>query len=131
MDADDQTSEQPTATPYQSLSEIDLRMAIRLAEQHLRSAAYRHHELCRAYRTEIAAMRTALAERIWRRITMGSRRPSEEQRRALYSRLNALGISAVRIRSLVHAVSQGRTTEVDALSEVEAIAVLLYLAPSR
>lgn len=132
MDARDRPAADGGRTePYDHLSDADLRTAIRFTEAHLRTAVVDHDVLCRAYRREIATMRRLLTDRNSGRISTCGAPPLLGRQRALDSRFRALGISAERIRLLVRAASRGRTDQVRALTDVEAIAMLLCLVPQR
>lgn len=131
MDASNQTMVHNDQTePYRRLSDADLRTAIRFAKSHLRSVAQNHHVLCRAYRREIATMRRLLVRR-GSRPEPACRASLSDRQRALDSRFRALGTPAGRVRSLVRAASRGRTDQVRALTDVEAIALLFCLVPQR
>lgn len=132
MDTKDRPAAEGGRTePYDHLSDADLRTAIRFTESHLRTAVADHDALCRAYRREIATMRRLLTDRGPYRITTCGASPLSGRQRALDSRFRALGISAERIRLLVRAASRERTDQVGALTDVEAIAMLLCLVSQR
>jgi hypothetical protein len=120
-----------TAELYERLSDVDLRSAIHAAEAHLRSASPMRRKVHRAYRSEIASMQRLLADRERAQITVRQPSLSGPLRRALYCRLRARAIPLVRIRALVQAASGGRTDRLRALTDVEAIAILLCLVSAR
>ena len=114
---------------YSRLNDAQLRSAIRFAEAHLRSVEEDHDALHRAYCDEIALMRGHLIDRLLVRIITRARPSSELQRSELRRRFERRAASAVDVASLVRAASKGRTDQLDALSEIEAMALLLRLAP--
>jgi hypothetical protein len=115
---------------YSHLNDAQLRSAIRFAEAHLRSVEEDHDALRRAYCDEIALMRRHLIDRLLVRILARASPSSEQQRSELRRRFERRATPAVEVASLVHAVSRGRTNQVDALSEIEAMALLLRLEPN-
>ncbi len=114
---------------YLHLNDAQLRLAIRFAEAHLRSVEEDHHALRRAYCDEIALMRRYLIDRLLVRILGRAKPSSEQQRSELRRRFERRAIPPVEVASLVRATSRGRTDQLDALSEIEAMALLLRLEP--
>jgi hypothetical protein len=65
---DDPGAPVDSGSPYSNLSDLQLRSAISFAESHLRTVEEDHRALCRAYRDEIATMRSHLVDRLLARI---------------------------------------------------------------
>jgi hypothetical protein len=115
------------APDYSQLSDEQLRSAIRFAEKHLRSVEEDHVELLHAYQDEISAMRRHLVDRVLRRMITAAVPLSEEQRRELVCALDQRRLQADEIAAVVRAATNGRTDRLDALTEIEAMALLLRL----
>jgi hypothetical protein len=127
MDPDVSFGASPNAFDYSQLDDDQLRSAIRFAEKHLRWIEEDHTTLLRAYSGEIDAMRSHLIDRMLRRIVTGSAPLSDEQRRDLYHAFERRAMDPTEITKAVRATSRGRVTRVDALTEIEAMALLLRL----
>jgi hypothetical protein len=115
------------AFDYSQLDDEQLRSAIRFAEKHLRWIEEDHTALLLAYRGEIDAMRRHLIDRMLRRIITGSAPLSDERRRDLSRAFERRSMDASAISKAVRATSRGRVARVDALTEIEAMALLLRL----
>jgi tRNA C32,U32 (ribose-2'-O)-methylase TrmJ len=126
---DDRDALVSPTSEYASLNDSQLRSAIRFAEAHLRSVEEDHDALRRAYRDEIGVMRRHLVDRLLVRIFVRARPSSEQQRSELRRRFERHAMPSVEVASLVRAASKGRTDRLDALSEIEATALLLRLEP--
>ena len=127
MDPDVSFGASPNAFDYSQLDDDQLRSAIRFAEKHLRWIEEDHTTLLHAYREEIDAMRRHLIDRMLRRIVTGSAPLSDEQRRNLTHAFEQRAMDASEITKAVLATSRGRVAHVDALTEIEAMALLLRL----
>jgi len=127
MDPDVSFGASPNAFDYSQLDDDQLRSAIRFAEKHLRWIEEDHTMLLHAYRDEIDAMRRHLIDRMLRRIVTGSAPLSDEQRRNLTHAFEQRAMDASEITKAVRATSRGRVARVDALTEIEAMALLLRL----
>jgi hypothetical protein len=126
-DSNGDSSARPNAADYSKLNDDQLRSAIRFAENHLRTVEDGHDELQRAYREEINAMRRHLFERVFRRMVATSAPLSEEQRRSLCRTLEQRRMQADEVAAMVRAATNGRTDRLDALTEIEATALILRL----
>jgi|SRR5579862_3456814 len=131
MDFDDDVTGVDSIGPYASLPDAQLRSAIRFAELHLGSIQDDHECLCRLYRHEIATMRGHLLDRLIARIITRAKPLADQQRLELLRRFERRATSPEKVVSIVRAVSRGRTEHLDALSEIEAMAILLYLGVRR
>ncbi|MBV9719245.1 MAG: hypothetical protein JOZ77_07990 [Candidatus Eremiobacteraeota bacterium] len=127
MDSDVSFGTSHNTFDYSQLDDEQLRSAIRFAEKHLRWIEEDHTTLLRAYRGEIDAMRSHLIDRILRRIVVGSAPLSDEQRRDLNHTFERRGMDPIEITKAIRATSGGRVARVDALTEIEATALLLRL----
>jgi hypothetical protein len=127
MDSDVPSGASAPAFDYSQLNDEQLRSAIRFAEKHLRGVEEDHGTLLRAYRSEIDAMRRQLIDRMLMRIVTDSAPLSGEQRRDLHRAFERRAMAASEISKVVRAASRGRADRVDALTEVEAMALLLRL----
>jgi hypothetical protein len=127
MDSDVPSSGSARPFDYSQLNDGQLRSAIRFAENHLRGVEEDHVTLLRAYREEIDAMRRHLIDRMLRRIVTSSAPLSDEQQRNLSHAFERRAMDASEIAVVVRAVSRGRVGHVDALTEIEAMALLLRL----
>ena len=112
---------------YSQLNDEQLRSAIRFAEKHLHWIEEDHVTLLQAYSEEIDAMRRHLIDRMLRRIVTGSAPLSNEQRRDLHRAFAQRSMNSGEMANVVRAASRGRVGQVDALTEVEAMALLLRL----
>jgi hypothetical protein len=112
---------------YSHLNDAQLRSAIRFSEAHLRSVEEDHDVLRRAYGDEIALMRSDLIDRLLVRVLTRARPASEQQLDELRRRFERRSTSALEVAALARAASRGRVDQLDALSEIEAIALLLRL----
>jgi len=108
---------------YALLSDDQLRSALRFAAKRLRSVQADHVALVRAYRDEIAAMRRLLFDRL---ITMDAR-VSAKQRREAHRVMKRRGMSPSEMSILIRAITRGRTDQLDGLTEIEGMALLLHL----
>lgn len=132
MDFDDNvTAASGTAGPYASLSDAQVRSAIRFAEVHLRSVQDDYDTVRRLYRQEIDIMRGHLIDRLLARIITRAKPISDEQHHELLRRFERQATPPATVVSLVRAASRGRTDHVEALSEIEAMAILLLLGVPR
>ena len=127
---DDLDSPVSATSEYSHLNDAQLRSAIRFAEAHLRSVEEDHDALRRAYCDEIALIRRHLIDRLLARILARARPLSDQQCSELRRRFERRATPAVEVASLVRAASRGRTDQLDALSEIEAMALLLRLEPN-
>jgi hypothetical protein len=127
IDSNGGPSASPSPADYSQLSDGQLRSAIRFAERHLRSVEEDHIELLRAYSDEINAMRRNLFDRMFRRMTTAAIPLSDEQRRDLSRALDQHHMQANDIAATIRAATDGRTDRIDALTEIEAMGLLLRL----
>lgn len=127
MDQDRGPGAPVSAHAYWELDDGRLRAAIQLTENRLRWVEEDHIELRRAYRDEIDAMRRELVVRFLRQIAAQADPVSAQQRRDLYRRFERRAMVAGEIALAVRVVSRGRTDRLDALTEIEAMALLLRL----
>ena len=130
MDFRDEPNASVSATlEYSHLNDAQLRAAIHFAEAHLRSVEEDHDALRRAYCDEIALMRRHLIDRLLVRILARAGPSSEQQRSELRRRFARRATPPIEIASLIHAASRGRTDRLGALTEIEAMALLLRSDP--
>jgi hypothetical protein len=115
------------AGDYSQLSDAQLRSGIRFAEQHIQSIEADHVELLRAYRDEVDAMRRHLLDRVLRRMVAATSSLSDQQRRDVRRALDRCRMQPDEIAAVVRAATYGRTDQLDALTEIEAMALLLRL----
>ena len=115
------------AFDYSPLNDDQLRSAIRFAEKHLRWVEEDHVTLLRVYREEIDAMRRHLIDRMLRRMVSGSALLSDEQRRDLDRAFEQRSMNSNEIAKIVRAASRGRVGHIAALTEIEAMALMLRL----
>jgi len=115
---------------YSQLSDTQLRSAIRFTRAYLQSIEEEQAVLRRAYNDEIAIMRGELVDRLIARIMTRTGPLSPEQWRELLRRFESHALPTAHITALVRSASRGRTDDVGALSEIEAMAILLRLEPS-
>jgi hypothetical protein len=127
MDSDVPSGASAQAFDYSQLNDGQLRSAIRFAEKHLRWVEEDHVTLLRAYREEIDAMRRHLIDRMLRRMVTASASLSDERRRDLHRALDRHAMDVSEVARVVRAASRGRVGHVDALTEIEAMALLLRL----
>ena len=127
MDPDISSGASSNAFDYSQLDDEQLRSAIRYAEKHLRWVEEDHVALLQAYREEIDTMRRHLIDRMLRRMVVGSAPLSDEQRRDLHQAFVRHGMDASEIIKVVRVASRGRVGRIDALTEIEAMALLLRL----
>lgn len=127
MDSDVTFGASPNSFDYSQLNDEQLRSAIRFAEKHLRWVEEDHLTLLRAYRDEIDAMRRHLIDRMLRRMVTGSAPLSEEQRRNLSRAFERRAMDAAEVTKVVRTASRGRVSQVDAMTDIEAMALLLRL----
>jgi hypothetical protein len=127
MDSDVPSGASAQAFDYSQLNDGQLRSAIRFAEKHLRWVEEDHVTLLRAYRDEIDAMRRHLIDRMLRRMVISSAPLSSEQQRDLSHAFERRAMDASEIAAVVRAASRGRVGHVNALTEIEAMALLLRL----
>lgn len=132
MDFDDHVSAPADATdPFASLDDAQLRSALRFVHAHLRSVQDDHDILCRLYRQEIAIIRSHLIDRLLGRIITRGKPLSDQQLVELLRRFERHATPRAKVVALVRAASRGRTDHMEALSEVEAMAILLHLEGRR
>jgi hypothetical protein len=127
MDSDVPSGASAQAFDYSQLNDGQLRSAIRYAEKHLRWVEEDHVALLRAYRAEIDAMRRHLIDRMLTQMVTSSAPLSDEQKRDLSHAFERRAMDASEIAVVVRAASRGRVGHVDALTEIEAMALLLRL----
>jgi hypothetical protein len=127
MDSDRSAYAFPTAADYAQLNDAQLRSAIRFAEKHMRSLEEGHVALLHAYQDEITAMRRHLLDRVLHRMITAADPLSEQQRRELLHALGQRRMQTKEIAATIRAVTKGRTEQLDALTEIEAMALLLQL----
>jgi hypothetical protein len=127
MDPDVSFGASPNSFDYSQLNDKQLRSAIRFAEKHLRWVEEDHVTLLRVYREEIDAMRRHLIDRMLRRMVTCSAPLSEEQRRDLSRAFERRAMDSSEVTKVVRAASRNRASHVDALTEIEAMALLLRL----
>jgi hypothetical protein len=127
MDSDVPSGASAQAFDYSQLNDGQLRSAIRYAEKHLRWVEEDHVALLRAYRAEIDAMRRHLIDRMLTQMVTSSAPLSDEQQRDLSHAFERRAMDASEIAKIVRAASRGRVGHVDALTEIEAMALLLRL----
>ncbi len=72
-------------------------------------------------------MRRQLVDRMLSRMAARGERLSHEQRRDIACALERRGVSAVDVATLVRSATKGRSDRLEALTEIEAMAVLLRL----
>jgi hypothetical protein len=119
--------ESDTHLNYSELSDDQLRSAIRFAEQRVRWMEEDHVTLLHAYREEVTTMRRHLVNRMLARMAARGARLSREQHRDIGRAFERHGMSADDIAILVRSATKGRSDRADALTEIEAMAVLLWL----
>jgi hypothetical protein len=112
---------------YSELSDAQLRSALRFAEERIRWMEEDHMILLHSYRDEVATMRRHLVDRILARMAARGARLSREQYRDVGRAFGRHGMTADDIAILVRSATKGRSDRVDALTEIEAMAVLLRL----
>lgn len=83
--------------------------------------------LLRCYRAEVTTMRRQLVDRMLSRMAARGARLSPEQRRDIECAFERRGMSADDIAILVRSATKGRSEHPEALTEIEAMAVLLRL----
>jgi hypothetical protein len=128
MDSDGDSGGRPNhSRPGPHLTDAQLRSALRFAERRLRSLDIEHTALRRAYRHEIATIRRQLIDRLLKRMMARDGPLSDEQQAELRRRFDERVLSTAQIAGLVRTVSRGRTDAVAALTEIEAMALLLRL----
>jgi hypothetical protein len=127
MDFDGEPGAPASADEYSDLNDAQLRTAIRFAEKRLRRVEEDHVELRRAYRDEIDSMRGQLIDRLLTRMIAQAEPLSKGQRCELQRRFERRAMSAEQIALLVRAASRGRTEQLHALTEIEAMALQLRL----
>ncbi len=127
MDFDGVPGAPARADDYSDLNDAQLRTAIRFAEKRLRWVEEDHVELRRAYRDEIDTMRGQLIDHLLVRMIAQAPPLSEEQRCELQRGFERRAMPAEEVALLVRAASRGRTERLDALTEIEAMALLLRL----
>jgi hypothetical protein len=127
MDFDGDHGAPAGANAYSDLNDAQLRTAIRFAEKRLVCVEEDYVELRRAYRDEIDAMRGQLIDRLLRRMIAQAEPLSEEQRCELQRRFERRAMPTEQVAFLVRAASRGRTEQLEALTEIEAMALLLRL----
>lgn len=127
MDPDVSLSASPNAFDYSQLDDEQLRSAMRFAEKHLRWVEEDHVTLLRAYRAELDAMRRQLIDRMLQHMAASSALLSSEQRRDLHRAFELRAMDPSEVAKVVYVASRGRATRVDALTEIEAMALLMRL----
>jgi len=109
------------------LSDTQLQSAIRFAEERIRWIEEDHATLVRSYRDELVAMRRHLVNRVFARMAARGAPLSGAQRQDLRRAFHVRNLTAEAICALVRAATKGRTERFDALTEIEAMAILLHL----
>jgi hypothetical protein len=127
MDFDGDPGAPASADEYSDLNDAQLRTAIRFAEKRLRWVEEDHVELRRAYCGELDALRGQLIGRLLTRMIAQAGPLSEEQRCELQRQFERRTMPAGEVALLVRAASRGRTERICALTEIEAMALLLRL----
>jgi hypothetical protein len=127
MDSDGRPGPSAYARDYSQLNDEQLRSAIRFTEKRLRWVQEEHVELTRAYRGEIDAMRKHLIDRMLTRMITTAAPLSDEQRHHLHCAFERRNICADEVARLVRAATRGRSDQVGALNEIEAMALLLRI----
>lgn len=127
MDTDGRTGSSAHPGDYSQLNDEQLRSAMRFAEKRLRWVQEEHVELTRAYQGEIDAMRKHLIDRVLTRMISSGAPLSEEQRRDLDAAFERCAMEADEVARLVRAATRGRAEQIGALTEIEAMALLLRL----
>lgn len=127
MDTDGRTGSSAHPGDYSQLNDEQLRSAMRFAEKRLRWVQEEHVELTRAYQGEIDAMRKHLIDRVLTRMISGSPPLSDQQRHDLNAAFKRCAVTADEAARLIRAASRGRAEQIGALTEIEAMALLLRL----
>jgi len=127
MDTDGRRESSAQSPDYSQLNDEQLRSAIRFTEKRLRWTQEEHFELMRAYRDEIDAMRKHLIDRILVRMIPSAAPMSDAQRKDLTRALERTAMPAEAVAQLIRAATKGRTDDLAALNEIEAMAILLRL----
>lgn len=127
MDFNSDPGAPASADEYSDLNDAQLRTAIDFAEKRLCWVEEDHVELRRAYRDEIGAMRGQLIDRLLSRVIAQAEPSSVEQRCELQRRFERRAMPTEQVAFLVRAASRGRTEQLEALTEIEAMALLLRL----
>lgn len=109
------------------LSDTQMQSAIRFAEERIRWIEEDHAVLVRSYRDELVAMRRHLVNRIFARMAARGTPLSGAQRQDLRRTFRVRSMTAEAVCALVRAATKGRTDRLDALTEIEAMAIMLHL----
>jgi hypothetical protein len=127
MDSDGRPG--PSAHPgdYSQLNEEQLRTAMRFAEKRLRWVQEEHAELKRAYQGEITAMRKHLIDRMLTRMITDAAPLFNQQRHDLNTAFERIAMKPDEVARLIRTATKGRAEQIGALTEIEAMAVLLRL----
>jgi hypothetical protein len=124
---DDRNAPVQSAGTYSQLSDAQLRSAIRFAQAHLRSVEDDQEPVRNIYREEVAIMRSEPLDRLLARIVMRARPLSDQQLDELHRRFESQALPTAQVTAVVRAAPRGRTDRLDALSEIEAMGILLRL----
>lgn len=127
MDYDGRPGPSTHPHDYSQLDDEQLRSAIRFTEKRLRWVQEEHVELTRAYRGEVDAMRRHLIDRILTRMIATAAPLSDEQRHHLHCAFERRAICSDEVARLVRAATKGRSDQIGALNEIEAMALLLRI----
>lgn len=127
MDSDGRLDPAARPSDYSQLNDEQLRSAMRFAEKRLRWVQEEHVELTRAYQGEIDAMRKHLIDRILTRMVSSAAPLSEQQCHELNAAFERCAMKADEVARLVRAATKGCAEQIDALTEIEAMALLLRL----
>jgi len=114
---------------YSQLSDDQLRSAIRFAEKRVRGVEEDHVALLRAYHEEISAMRRHLFDRVLGRLIAIAGPLTLTQSRTLQRAIERRGLLPTQVAILIRATTRGRTDRLDALTDIEAMALRLRLEP--
>ena len=127
MDTDGRSGPSSRPRDYSQLNDEQLRSAIRFAEKRLHWSQEEHVELMRAYSDEIEAMRRHLFDRVLMRLVTNAAPLSTEQHARLSCALVRHGLSSSDVERLISATTKGRARDVDGLTEIEAMALIIRM----
>jgi|SRR5579872_685223 len=127
MDSDGRPGPSAHPSDYSQLNDEQLRSAMRFAEKRLRWVQEEHVELTRAYQVEIDAMRKHLIDRMLTRMISSGAPLSDQQRHDLKTAFQRCAMKPDGVARLIRAATRGRAEQIGALTEIEAMAVLLRL----
>jgi hypothetical protein len=118
----------PSSTDdYSQLTDGQLRSAIQFAEKRVRGVEEDHVALLRAYHEEISTMRRHLFDRVLGRLIAVAGRLTQAQSRTLQRAIERRGLLPKQVAILIRATTRGRTDRLDALTDIEAMALRLRL----